>query len=280
VIDYIINKECDVKAELGIQGLIDLVKSRNQAVLVFRSLLEQGKTEKEAMDTTFVSQTVVVEGEDQMREIKVRDLFTQTNHLKQLAPICADCPLNAGREAFGCYRTVRYPISSEAERWLSGLVHQATEQGLPRSILIKFILDEEIPGEFFQRLRQDPHRRFLESQEPYEITVEKKLLKKTKVTTDQILDMMFALGTMERTHQMFLIFLSGAVVISDIEPDPRLYTSDFQAAAISGQDGKVDYWLFHLPLAPSDDESIGDIKEYFRNVFSAFATAQTISIDY
>ena len=242
-------------------------------------LRQEGKSDAEALDTSFTIQMLSPEGVSQSNRVSVRDLFQESSQLKDLAPHCQDCPLNVNSEAFGCYNAVTYPITVEAERWLAELANRAAERGLPHSILLKFILDEEVSGEFFKSMREEDDKQvFLESKQAEEIGPIEDT--ESKVSTDQILDMMFALRTLERTHQMFLIFLSGGVYISNQEPDPRLYTADFQAAAISGQDGVVDYWLYHLPPAPSDDKSILEIKEYFRAIFTAFATSESIDLDY
>lgn len=279
-IDYIIDKACSVKEAVGADGLIDLVKSRNRAIGIYQRILGEGKTEQEALDTSFFVQTFVATGEANTEQVTVRDLFRRSDRLKELAPACKSCPLNTKADGFGCYKSIGYPVSAEAERWLAKLAEAAIQRGLPDSILIKFILDEEVPGEFFGRMRQDERGKFLESKSPFEVLVERKMLKKTKVSTDQILDMLFAVGEMQRTHQMFLIFFSGGVDISDEEPDPSHYIGDFQAAAIRGDNGKVDYWSFSLPPAPSDDYAIMQIKEYLRAVFAAFATGVTITVDY
>lgn len=279
-IDYIIDKECPVKEEVGAEGLIQLIKSRNRAGEIFRRLVEDGKSESEALATSFTVQMYSAEsGQAEVKQVTVRDLFKETSQLKELAEHCGSCPLNSG-EGFGCYDTVNYPISAEAERWLSQLGQMAVAKGLPESILIKFILDEEVPGEFFGRMRADDNTVFLQYPEPLEIIVEKKLLKKTKVNTDQILDMMFAIGTMERTHQMFLLFFSSGVTISSEEPDPEAFLGNVQAAAVRSEEGELRYWIFNLRPIPSDDHSITQIKRFFRSVFAAFATGETLSVDY
>ncbi len=279
-IDYIINKDCKVKEEVGADGLIQLIKSRNRAGDIFRRLVEEGKSETEALQTSFTVQLYAAEtGESEVKKVTVRDLFRETSQLKELAVHCESCPLNNG-EGFGCYDSVSYPISAEAERWISQLGQVAVAKGLPESILLKFILDEEVTGEFFSRMRRDEANVFLQYPEPLEILVEKKLLKKTKVNTDQILDMMFAIGTMERTHQMFLLFFSSGVTISDAEPDPEAFLGNIQAAAIRGDAGELLYWIFNLRPIPSDDTSITQIKRFFRAVFASFATGENLSVDY
>lgn len=279
-VDYIIDKSCPVKDEVGSEGLINLIKSRNRAGEIFRRLVEDGKTESEALETSFTLQMYSAEtGEAEVNKVTVRDLFKETSQLKDLAIHCQSCPLNDG-EGFGCYDVVNYPISAEAERWIAQLGDIAVAKGLPESILLKFILDEEVTGEFFSRMRADDKSVFLQYPEPLEVVVEKKLLKKTKINTDQILDMLFAIGTMERTHQMFLLFFSSGVTISDEEPDPQTFLGNVQAAAVRSEEAGVRYWIFNLPPVPSDDPSITQVKRFFRSVFAAFATGETLSVDY
>ncbi len=279
-IDYIINKDCEVKEEVGSAGLIQLIKSRNRAAEIFLSLIEEGKSESEALQTSFSVQLYASKtGESEVKKVTVRDLFRETSQLKELALHCESCPINSG-EGFGCYNTVSYPISTEAEKWISQLGQLAVVKGLPESILLKFILDEEVTGEFFAKMRRDIKSTFLQYPEPLEILVEKKLLKRTKVNTNQILDMLFAIGTMERTHQMLLLFFSSGVTISHKEPDPEFLLGNIQAAAVKGESGELRYWIFNLPPIPSDDVSITQIKRFFRSVFAGFAIGETLSVDY
>jgi len=279
-IDFIIDKACPVKEDLPPEDLIDLIKSRNRAGEIFRRLLEEGKSEAEALETSFSVQMYSGDtGTNDIKNVTVRDLFQETDQLKTLVQHCENCPLNDG-EGFGCYNVINYPISTEGERWLARLAQASVDKGMPNSILLKFILDEGVTGEIFGRLRADSRGVFIQNPSPFEVVVEKKLLKKTKVHTDQIFDMLFALGTMERTHQMFLLFFSGGVSISDQEPNPELFSGAVQAAAIKGEDDDVSYWVFDLPPAPSDDASITQMKRYFRSVFAAFATGQTMTMDY
>ena len=83
-IDYIIDKECSVKEAVGTDGLVDLVKSRNRAVGIYQRLLDDGKTEQEALDTAFFVQTYQAEGPSETRQVTVRDLFQQSDRLKEL----------------------------------------------------------------------------------------------------------------------------------------------------------------------------------------------------
>lgn len=279
-IDFIIDKTCPVKEALPREQLIDLIKSRNRAGEIFRRLLDEGNTDSEALETSFSVQMYSGEsGTNEIKKVTVRSLFQETDQLKELVHHCETCPLNDG-EGFGCYNVVSYPISTDGERWLARLGEAAVDKGLPNNILLRFIMDEDVTGEIFAKLRADSRGVFLQQNAPFEVVIEKKLLKKTKVNTDQILDMLFSLGTMERTHQMFLLFFSGGVIISDDEPNPELFTGSVQAAAIKGADESVSYWVFDLSPAPSDDVSITQMKRYFRSVFAAFATGETLTMDY
>lgn len=273
-IDYIIDKSCAVKEDTGVSGLVDLVKSRNRAMAIYKRMLESGHDENSALDAGFFIQTMAPDGESVSKEVSVRELLRESKVLKELANHCSDCELNRD-DGFGCYQTIQYPISGDAERWLAQLVQVAWEKGLPFSILIRFIQDEEVSGELYGELRKANPKVYQELTEPVLVEVGDDF-----VNTNQILDMMFTLGVIERTHQMFLLFLSGGVEVQDHEPDPEQFTGDVQAAAIRQEGDSMKYWIFSLPPSPSDDPSILQIKAYFKAVFAAFATGHTLSLDY
>ena len=272
-VDYIINKVCAVKEELGSNELVQLIKSRTWASQLFQHLLEEGMSEEQALDIRYTVQTRVQNGESKTRQVTVREIFSQSDALKGLSHHCQDCPLNRG-EGFGCYDAVNYPISAEAERWLAVRTERAIKAGLPNSILV-----EAVTGEFFGNLRSDPNGVYLVASEPYEVLVEKKVMRKVKVDTNQVLDMMFAVGVMERTHQMFLILFSGGVRITQEEPDPTQFRQGVQIASVSSEGG-ANYWIFDLPPEPSDDHSIRQLKTYLRLVFAAFATGSELEVDF
>lgn len=277
-IDYIVNLDCKAKSELGAEGIIHLVKSKSRAEALLHRFLEQGMSQQEAMEAQFGLQTNLPNGEKKLDTISVKSLFKQAELLDDHKHACRDCSASLGGE-FGCFNSINYPISEQAEEWLARMAAKAIAAGLPNSILVKFILDNAIKGEAFSKMRQDDEGTFLASGDPYEIEVEREDGLPLLVDTNQLLDMFFAVGEMQEVHQQFLLFFSGGLSIQDHAPDPSKIGIEYQAGVMQGN-GEPRYWIYKMPDSLSDDRSIRQIKAFLRSVFVAQCTGSTISVDY
>ncbi|HHG85449.1 MAG TPA: hypothetical protein ENJ82_11945 [Bacteroidetes bacterium] len=278
-IDYIINRACSVKETLGADGIVHLIKSRTRGRTLLRMLMDDGRSQEDALSTTVEMQTSEADGEVSKRQMAVGQMLKEGALLDDYADQCKDCPVNL-LESYGCYQSVNYPLSGKAERWLARLAESAVAAGLPDSILISFILDKEISGEHFGKLRQKLGEKYLELTTPLEIVVKKKLLKKITINTDQILDMFFAVGEMQPAHQQFLHFFSGGLRMQESLPNMEQLGKDFQAGLTVGEDGEDIYWVYELKNDKHDDRSIRQVKAFLRALFAAWCGGNSVTIDF
>ena len=274
-IDYIVNHACKVKKDLGDKGIIHLVKSKNRAEALLKRFLDQGMRREEAMQAQFGIQT----GDSDIEMVTVGSLFKQAELLDDHRESCVDCRASNG-EAFGCYQSINYPISEAAEEWLAKMAAKAISAGMPNSILIQFILDQNIKGENFRKMRGNEGHPYLEAEFPIEIEVDTVGELPLVVDTCQILEMFFAMGEMADVHQQFLLFFSGGLTIQDQAPDFSKIGIEYQVAALKTLNGPPRYWVYRMPDQLTDDRSIRQIKAYLRAVFAAQGNQATLSVDF
>jgi hypothetical protein len=277
-IDYIINYKCPVKQELDEQAIIHLVKSQNRAEALLQRFMEQGLRREEAMHAKFGISTVKPSGASEIEMVTVGSLFKQAELLDDHRETCVNCPVTMNR-AFGCYDSINYPISEAAEEWIAKMAAKAISAGMPNSVLIQFILDENVKGENIAKMRSAGESRYLEAHYPIEIEVENEGGTPLLIDTNQLLEMFFAVGEMGDVHQQFLLFLSGGLTIQDEEPDLSKDGIEYQVAELRSLTGPPRFWVFRMPDYLNDDRSIRQIKAFFRTVFLAQCTQSTISID-
>lgn len=278
-IDYIINRDCPVKETLGSEGIIHLVKSRTRGRALMRMLMDDGRSQQEALATSVEMQINQADGEVNTREVPVRQMLKEAALLDDYAHECKECPVNL-LESYGCYQSINYPISGKAERWLARMADAAIKAEFPNNILINFILDEQLDGVAFGDLRKAAGGKYLELSQPLEILVQKKMLKKITINTNQILDMLFAVGTMRLTHQQFIQFFSGGLKIQSELPDMDRVGKDFQAGLTTDKEGNDLFLVYRLKNEKSDDRCIRQIKAFMRASFAAYCSGSSITIDY
>jgi hypothetical protein len=278
-IDYIINRTCPVKENMGAEGIIHLVKSRTRGRAMVRMLMKKGHSQDEALATTVSLQTFRSDGEPETREITVQQMLKESELLEDYAEHCQSCPVNL-LESYGCYQSINYPISAKAEQWLAERAEAAAQQGLPNSILLDFIVDQEATGEFLGQMRAHPENRFFEASEPVGIKFRGKMLQWETISTDQLLDMFFAVGEMEAVHQQFLLLFSGGLSYQKDPPDMERVGKDFQAGISTDEHGEDSFMIYRMYNDPEDDNCLRQIKGFLRALFVAYCTGCTVTIDY
>lgn len=282
-IDYIIDQQCKVKETLSLNGMLSMIKQRNRALLSIELMKKDGKTEEEARNSIFKVQTLTADGKMETKDCTALDLLNSTKPLDELQNFCKNCIANFGKtsgyyqaNAFGCYKVINYPISKKAESWLIDVSKNALEKGAPGSLPLQFIHDQKIAGDIFNRMRKDPNGTFFELQKPLEIVTSKGLFVKKVINTNQIFDILFGMQRMKIPHMIFLLFFSGGLVIQDKEPTPG---TNKQAIRVTKEDGQNSWWIFNLEDKDTDDDSILQLKEFFRSLFIAYGLNTEMIID-
>ena len=157
---------------------------------------------------------------------------------------------------------------------------KAISAGMPNSILVQFILDQNVTGEPFAKMRSSENTKYLEAEFPIEVEVE------TDENTPFLIDTKGEWtwtgdgGQMGDVHQQFLLFFTGGLTIQDQAPDMSKSGIEYQVAELRNAEGPTRFWVFRMTDQLNDDRSIRQIKAFFRSVFLAQCSQSTILLDY
>jgi hypothetical protein len=210
-IDYVLDLACTPKQELGVEGLVDLVKAKGRAEAVLEMVRQDGD-ERPATEIQF---EVVLQTPDGTKAemVSVQELIDQAAPLERLRGHCAGCPANGDSPGFGCYRSIPYPIPAEAEAWLLGLLPDDLDSTAGQ-LLVRAIADFEWNGEHAAAMREDDET-FFESREALAVrwgegddAVE--------VDTNQLFHLLFHVGPLGSTHAFMACVFFG-VLPHDLE---------------------------------------------------------------
>lgn len=213
-IDYVIDRDCPVKEQLSTDGIVERIKARGRAEMVLNIVRDSGD-HRTPSEITFQTMLQTPDGVEE-KEVSVQELLDQAAVLDDLEPHCEGCPANALGHHFGCYNYISYPLQTAAEEWLMARL-PAELTGTAGHLLTAAVRDLEIDGAPVAQMRQDEtffeertpaHRRWggLLSRNHFELT------------SDQLLQMMFAVGDLQPSHAAMVCLFLG-VLPHDLEPE-------------------------------------------------------------
>ena len=209
--DYVLHLACQPKLDLGsgdaIKGsaeLLQLLKARNQAALIEDTAKRQGSS------PSSISVSVRLVGPDRSpveKDVTYDQLVAQIAPLAAHAGACAGCPANLFAQPFGCYGIVPYPITLAAEAWLMDRVQ-------PTSMVGGFLCNRAVQdfGYLGEPIREMRAAGLLESQSAVSKVVEGSWFSKKRITSDQVLQGMIAVGEpLDPGHCMGVLLWLGCL---------------------------------------------------------------------
>ena len=256
-LDIITQRHCEVKEEIPQELLLKQILERNRGFAVFKMIVNSGKTQQEALETTF---TFSSQRNDEVvnTELKVGDLINRTSHLDKLGEKCKNCVISQNNK-FGCIGYISYPISYKCEQWLASISETSNKKGPPFSSMLDYIQESKIMGNRTKEMR-DLNRTFLESPNPVEILIEKNFFKKKTIDTNKLLEVIFLEGLMQTTHINYLLMLFGGLISDPKKPDDR-------PSKFNDEVGQHIYLGLNLPK--DHDKSMIEFYNYFNHLFLA-----------
>lgn len=278
-IDYIINHTCAAKDELGGEGIIHLVKSKARGETLLQRFMQNGMSREEALASTFGLQVQRPEGGSEIKRMTVGQLMREAELLEDHQHRCLNCPA-AFERSFGCFDSINYPISEQAEEWLGNMAAKAVAAGYPNAVLLKFILDQGITGNSFKELRGRTEYKYLQGEHAVEVEIEDDALGNAIIDTNQVMEMFFGVGEMGDVHQQFLLFFSGGLSIQATPPPQERIGIELQAVLLRDAEGRSQYWVYRMPDDLRDDLSTKQIKAFLRAVFAAQSVGATLTVDW
>ena len=267
-IDFIVDYPCAVKEELTTNGLVAMMKERGRANTLLEMLQRDGLTRDEALNKEITVQLMTTEGIVEQELVSVAQMFDNGQELTKLCGYCAACQAARGN-AFGCCDLLNYPFSEAGEQWLSTAVRNALDEGLPRSMALEFIVHEKINGIAFSQMRRDKRGTFFAKREAERFTFTKGDFKGSSFDMNQVCEVLFGPPSIEKAHQICLLFLSSGLTIGDERPVEGTFQ---QACSIASPEslGK-SWWSFYLVKEEQDDNTVASLKRFFHSLFCSFS---------
>jgi len=204
-IDYAVRVRCEPQQTLGVERLIDLNRTRILARSMIAHMEEEG--EIRAPSEVEIQLTMRKPDGDSAKGVTLQDLLDQTQPLERVTHACAKCPAGFTRE-LACHRRIRYPIPEHVEEWLMGRLPKNL-QCTAGALLARGLAEMQWDGEPANRLRASGTS-FFESRAPYGIRWEGES-GTLEVSSDQLFQMMFMVGTIEPTHALMLVLFTGVI---------------------------------------------------------------------
>jgi len=204
-IDYLLQVPCEPQQTLGVQRLVELNRTRILARSAIAHLKEDG--EVRSPSEVELQLTMRKPDGDSATGVTLQDLLDQARPLDLVTPKCASCPARLPRE-LACHRRIRYPIPEHVEEWLMSRL--PTNLQCTAGALLARGLDEfQWDGGPAKKLR-DSGTSFFESRAPYGVRWEGEngIL---EVSSDQLFQMMFMVGSIAPTHGLMLVLFCGLI---------------------------------------------------------------------
>lgn len=268
-IDYVIDLPCAPKEALGVDVLVSLVKAKSRAAMVLR-LARDGGDHRPPDQLTFTTVLETPEGVEE-QQVSVQQLIDQAAPLDAQRAHCASCPVNGDAEAFGCYRSISYPVREAAEAWLLGRLPEDLDSTAGR-FLTRAIADFGWNGAHAAEMRGQGDTIF-ESDEALAVRWGEPGGGDDgddddgfQVDTDQVFEMLFHVGPISPAHATMLALFFG-VLPHDLD------------LAVLGSDDTCRRALAAATVPREADEAIEPLAGFLRALAQAAAHDVHVLID-
>jgi hypothetical protein len=211
-IDYVLDLACTPKKHLnGVENLVGLVKAKNRAETILEMLRREGD-KRQPHEISFEMMLQTPDGTE-TEEVTVAELLEQAKALEPERGHCAGCPANGDSPGFGCYKSIPYPIPTEAETWLLGLLPDELDSTAGR-LLLQAIEDFDWDGDHAAGMREEGDT-FFQSRLPQAVSWGEGD-DEVEVDSNQLFHILFHVGNVGAMHA-FMVCLFLGVVPHDLE---------------------------------------------------------------
>lgn len=260
-IEYVIGYPCAVKDSVG--GEDEFVRACTWRLLAKSAKREAKKKKLRFEDVKIIHRFITLDGVDQAVE-PLSNLVGEARKLEKLTGPCADCRACVLDEVLGCFGTISYPISAEAEQWLYDRISGEVEPWAARGWRAFWKQDRADPARI--SLLRSKGDDFLEGKSAWGLTTVSEGRPFT-LNSGELLGAMFTAGGLKPTDGLMLLGLLDALD-PDVDPEdeerPVIGVSEMDAG------GPEETLAFDIYPEPYDDPSTCDLKAY---LFSLFFTA-------
>ncbi len=252
-INYAINHPCPVKETLG-------GDSEFLTICLYRELTRAAKRRARRKKLNYEEVTVslsriTAEGIEEQEEPLVA-LLDRVKPLDDLMKHCDDCPACVLSEQFGCFDTLSWPISDEAEEWLHDRIPHELPEWVARGWRL-FWKEGRADAALIGGLREKG-REYLQAESAWTISVTSDK-RPVSFNANELLAALFGAGKLAVDEGLMLLGMLG-ILDSDVDEE------DEERPVIETEWGR---FAFDLQPISVDDESTRNLKAYLFAVFFA-----------
>jgi hypothetical protein len=222
-VDYYVLFPCEVRKQISNENLLRMEKAKARAETVLQILRNNPgeHRNKPESEWSFGMVQLGPNGQKEEVELRVADLLAEAAPLKQLAVYCNSCSANMLRTDFGCGGAIHYPLTRQAEQWLVSRLPD--DLNTPCGFLLQqAIQDFKYNGVNIDaaRVRDDLY----EMKSPAVRYWGRFFSRKIRITSSQILQMMFDVGSFLPAHAKMLAYFLG-YIDDEFKPANRMDNS-------------------------------------------------------
>jgi hypothetical protein len=262
-IDYVIDLNCIPKETLSTDGIIERLKEDERAQTII-ALFRKNGDERPPSEMGFEFTRSTPNGEEEHRVIVVQDLIDRAAELRPLAHHCTGCPANRARRPFGCIGFIQYPVTKEGETWMLDRL-PVPDEPLIWLLLKQGVEEFNYDGKMVEPLRQSSDVYFADR------TVQGRLLGEFSFNSNQLFEMLFAVGNITPNHGALLLLFLNAIR-RDIE------ANEIMSLSPAASDVETRY-PFILEAEDEDDTTTTEIKEFLRALYIAWKLNVKLLVD-
>jgi len=261
-IDYVIDLACAPKAALSTEGILQRLKGRARAEAIIQLFRDEGDN-RPISEIGFEFTRTAADGSQETGVAMVQNLLDDAEALDPLEHHCAGCPANITGAAFGCFGFIQYPLSARAEAWLINRL-PGPEEPLVWLLLRQGIDQLGYDGKPVEPLREDTT--YFEERRGM-----KRDFHEFGVTSNQVFEMLFLLGHIQPSHAGVLLLFFNAIS-REIEAQHILQVMNTPEEI----DPKPP---FLLQAETGDDQTIGELKSFFKALYIAWTLKRPLLLD-
>jgi hypothetical protein len=255
-VDYVIDQECGPKQRHTADTLVEMMKSRSAAEAIIADMRRNG--DNRPLSELSITRRLHRPDGDTETKVTMAELLAQSAPLDQEKLDCARCAADRRQGGFGCTGRINYPIPEAAEQWLLARLPEDPKSPTMH-LLMAAIKDFNFLGAPSRRMR-DAGTAFFDAREaPQRAWGKRKLFglggPPFSLTTDQLFEMMFHVGSIKPTHGAMLCAFFGVIPLTAIHDREALARASVTIPDGSGA-AQLAMFLQALAFAAAHDLTV------------------------
>lgn len=279
-LDYWVAFDCAPQQAVPVTDMVRIFKREAGARAIMEDLLSQGVSSAAALMETVRYQVKTPDGEVREESYRLEEAFDDHERLQAYAMQCGGCSIGGG-SPFGCMGTVSYPISIAAEEWLASLAARAWEAGGEHQGLLRFIIEKNVNGQRYGRLRSQFPGALFEGDTAASFVYKKTLFGKKLIDTNQLFSALNPAAELPAGAASLIASCFGERRALHIV-EGEVTKEDMEAVLAADASGAETYRLLDEDLSgppDGDDASTGQLRRFLHVLARAAANGATVHLN-